>query len=160
MVVIMDKLLHLLEENARLTDAQLAKMLDTTEEDIAARIEKYEQEGIIKGYTAVLDKDKIDTDYVVAIIELRVTPKKNFGFEEIAKRVAQYSEVESVYLMSGGYDLAVFVNGKTFKDIALFVAKRLSVLDSVVSTTTHFLLTRYKEQGFMMIDEDKDERSV
>lgn len=156
----MDKLLSLLEENARLTNAQLAVMLDTTEAAVAAQIEKYEQEGVIKGYTAVLDREKIDKEYVVAIIELRVTPKRDFGFEEIAKRVAEYSEVESVYLMSGGYDLAVFVNGKTFKDIALFVSKRLSVLDSVVSTTTHFLLSRYKEKGFMMQEEDQDERRV
>jgi DNA-binding Lrp family transcriptional regulator len=156
----MDKLLSLLEENARLTNAQLAVMLDTTEAAVAAQIEKYEQEGVIKGYTAVLDREKIDKEYVVAIIELRVTPKRDFGFEEIAKRVAEYSEVESVYLMSGGYDLAVFVNGKTFKDIALFVSKRLSVLDSVVSTTTHFLLSRYKEKGFLMQEEDQDERRV
>ncbi len=156
----MDKLLSLLEENARLTNAQLAVMLDTTEAAVAAQIEKYEQEGIIKGYTAVLDREKIDKEYVVAIIELRVTPKRDFGFEEIAKRVAEYSEVETVYLMSGGYDLAVFVNGKTFKDIALFVSKRLSVLDSVVSTTTHFLLSRYKEKGFIIQEEERDERSV
>ncbi len=156
----MDKLLSLLEENARLTNAQLAVMLETTEDEITARIEQYEQEGIIKGYTTVLDKEKIDKDYVVAIIELKVTPKRDFGFEEIAKRVAEYSEVESVYLMSGGYDLAVFVNGKTFKDIALFVSKRLAVLDSVISTATHFLLSRYKEKGFLIKEEETDERSV
>lgn len=156
----MDKLLSLLEENARLTNDQLAVMLNMTEEEVAAQIEKYEKDGIIKGYTALLDREKIDKEYVVAIIELKVTPKRDFGFEEIARRVAEYSEVESVYLMSGGYDLAVFVNGKTFKDIALFVSKRLAVLDSVVSTATHFLLSRYKEKGFLMGDEETDERSV
>lgn len=156
----MDRLLSLLEENSRLTNAQLAVMLETTEADIAAQIEQYEQNGIIKGYTAVLDREKVDKEYVVAVIELKVTPKRDFGFEEIARRVAEYSEVESVYLMSGGYDLAVFVNGKTFKDIALFVSKRLAVLDSVVSTATHFLLSRYKEKGFFMSEEDQDERSV
>lgn len=156
----MDKLLSLLEENARLTNAQLAVMLNQTEAEIAAKIEEYEQSGIIKGYTALLDRERVDKDYVVAIIELKVTPKRDFGFEEIARRVAEYSEVESVYLMSGGYDLAVFVNGKTFKDIALFVSKRLAVLDSVVSTATHFLLSRYKEKGFLMGEEETDERSV
>lgn len=154
----MDKLLSLLEKNARLTNAQLAQMLDTTAEDVAARIEQYERDGIIKGYTTVLDKEKVDDEDTVAIIELRVTPKKDHGFKEIAERVAQYREVESVYLMSGGYDLAVFVHGKTVKDIALFVGQRLSLLDSVISTTTHFLLTRYKEKGFFMTDEEKDER--
>lgn len=156
----MDKLLSLLEENARLTDAQLATMLGMTEEEVAAKIEAYEQAGVIKGFTTIVDREKVDKDYVVAIIELCVTPKRDYGFEEIARRVAEYEEVESVYLMSGRYDLAVFVSGKSFKDIALFVAKRLSVLDSVVSTATHFLLTRYKEKGFLLTEEEVDERRV
>lgn len=156
----MDKLLSLLEENSRLTNQQLATMLNTTEEAVAKKIQEYEEAGIIKGFTAIIDKEKIDKEYVVAIIELSVTPKKNYGFEEIAKTVAEYEEVESVYLMSGTYDLAVIVNGKTFKDIALFVAKRLSTLDSVVSTATHFLLSKYKEKGFIIAGDEEDERRV
>lgn len=156
----MNKLLDLLEHNSRLSNAQLAVMLDTTEEDVAAQIEQFEKEGIIKGYTVILDREKIDKEYVVAIIELKVTPKRDYGFEEIARRVSEYSEVESVYLMSGGYDLAVVVNGKDFKDIALFVSKRLAVLDSVLSTATHFLLARYKEKGRIIGESPKDERRV
>ncbi|MGI5958379.1 MAG: Lrp/AsnC family transcriptional regulator [Massiliimalia sp.] len=156
----MDRLLSLLEQNARLTNKQLAVMLETTEAQVAAKIEQYEEEGIIRGYTTVLDREKFDKDYVLAIIELKVTPKPDYGFEEIARRIAEYTEVESVYLMSGGFDLAVFVNGRTFKDIALFVSKRLAVLDSVVSTATHFLLSRYKDKGFMIADDEIDERSV
>ncbi len=156
----MDKLLSLLEENSRLTNAQLATMLNTTEDAVAKQIQEYEQAGIIKGFTAIIDREKIDKEYVVAIIELSVTPKQNYGFEEIAKTVAEYEEVESVYLMSGTYDLAVIVNGKTFKDIALFVAKRLSTLESVVSTATHFLLSKYKEKGFIIAGDEEDERRV
>lgn len=156
----MDKLLSLLEQNSRLTNAQLATMLNTTEEDVKNQIQEYEQAGIIKGFTAIIDREKIDKEYVVAIIELSVTPKKDRGFEEIAKIVAEYEEVESVYLMSGSYDLAVIINGKTFKDIALFVAKQLSTLESVVSTATHFLLSKYKEKGFIIVDEEQDERRV
>lgn len=155
----MDRLLQLLEENARLTNAELAVMLGTSEAKVAEKIAAYEQAGLIKGYTAIVDRERAEKDYVVAIIELCVTPKVDCGFEEIARRIAQYSEVESVYLMSGGYDLALFVSGKTFKDIALFVSKRLAVLDSVVSTATHFLLARYKEKGFLIGDEETDERS-
>lgn len=156
----MDKLLSLLEENSRLTNEQLATMLNTTEKDVAQKIQAYEKAGIIKGFTAIIDREKIDKEYVLAIIELSVTPKKDYGFEEIAKTIAEYEEVESVYLMSGTYDLAVFVNGKTFKDIALFVAKRLSTLDSVVSTATHFLLSKYKEKGFILSGDEVDERRV
>jgi DNA-binding Lrp family transcriptional regulator len=156
----MDKLISLLEENARLTNEQLAVMLGTTTEDVAKKIKQYEEDGILIGYTAIVDKETLDKDYVEAFIELRVTPKPDFGFDEIAQRVAQYDEVKSVYLMSGGYDLAVIVSGRDFKDIALFVAKRLSVLDSVVSTATHFLLKRYKEHGTLLGMKEKDERSV
>ena len=141
----MNQLIRLLEENSRLTNAQLAVMLGTTEEDVAQQISRYEAEGILIGYTAVVDQERLDKEYVEAYIELRVTPQRDHGFEEIATRVAAYDEVKDVYLMSGGYDLAVIVTGTNFKDIAMFVAKRLSTLDSVVSTATHFLLKRYKE---------------
>lgn len=101
-----------------------------------------------------------DREYVTAIIELRVTPKRDLGFEGIAETVMRFEEVESVYLMSGGYDLSVVVNGRTFKDVAMFVAKRLSPLDSVISTATHFVLRRYKEKGVMFLGLEKDERGV
>ncbi len=156
----MDKLLTLLEQNARLTNEQLAVMLQISEQEIEAKIEKYKEDGIIKGFKTIIDKDKLDVEYVVAIIELRVTPKRDAGFDEIAKRVCEFDEVESVYLMSGGFDLALIVNGRDFKDIALFVAKKVSLLDSVLSTKTHFILSKYKDQNFMLMDEEIDERRV
>ncbi len=156
----MDPLLLLLEENARLSNKELATMLNMSEGDVVKKIADYEKSGIIKGYTAIIDRERAEKDYVVAIIELCVTPKVDYGFEEIAERIAAYEEVESVYLMSGGYDLALFVSGKTFKDVAWFVSKRLAVLDSVVSTATHFLLSRYKEKGFLIREEMQDERGV
>ncbi len=154
----MDRLLELLNSDARMDAETLAVMLDTTREDVERRIAKYEEEGVIRGYKPLLDYDKIDTQYVEAVIELRVTPKKDFGFEEIARKISQYQEVDSVFLMSGGYDLHVQVVGKTFKDVALFVAQRLAVLDGVVSTATHFVLSRYKDRGVNMTDMPGDER--
>ncbi len=155
----MEKLLQLLQENARYTDDQLAVMLGKTKEQVAAEIAKYEKDGVIKGYKAIYDWDKINTSYVVAFIELKVTPKRDLGFDAVARTIAQFEEVESVYLMSGGYDLSVTVAGKTFKDIALFVSQRLATLDSVVSTATHFVLSRYKEKNVVLFGEEKDERS-
>lgn len=156
----MDKLLKLLDTNARLTNAQLAIMLDTTEEDIAAQIADLERSGIIRGYKALIDWDRTNREYVTAIIELRVTPKRDRGFEGIAETIMRFEEVESVFLMSGGYDLSVVVSGRTFKEVAMFVAKRLSPLDSVISTATHFVLRRYKEKGVLFLGEVKDERGV
>ena len=140
----MDNLLNLLNENARLTNAQLAVMLNKTEKEIADAIADYERRGVIKGYRTLINWQKVDENKATALIELRVTPKRDRGFDEIANRVMQFKEVESVYLMSGGYDLAVTVTGKSMQEIAMFVARRLSPLDSVISTATHFVLTRYK----------------
>ena len=156
----MEKLLKLLEKNARLSNAELAVMLGCTEEEVAAAIASYERQGIIHGYTALIDWDRTEREYVIARIELKVSPKKGRGFEEIAETIMKFDEVETVYLMSGGYDLALTVTGKTFKEVAMFVAHRLSPLESVLSTTTHFVLRKYKERGFQMAGEEKDERSV
>lgn len=156
----MEKLLKLLEDNARMSNAQLAVMLDTTEEQVAAAIAQYEKEGIIHGYTALIDWDKTEAEQVEARIEIRVSPKKGRGFEEIAETIVEFDEVQTIYLMSGGYDLALTVKGKTFKDVAMFVAHKLSPLDSVLSTSTHFVLRKYKERGFQVSGETHDERSV
>lgn len=156
----MEKLLKLLEDNARMSNAQLAVMLDTTEEQVAAAIAQYEKEGIIHGYTALVDWDKTEQKQVEARIEIRVSPKKGRGFEEIAETIMEFDEVQTIYLMSGGYDLALTVKGKTFKDVAMFVAHKLSPLDSVLSTSTHFVLRKYKERGFQVSGEVQDERSV
>ena len=126
----------------------------------AAQIADYEERKIIKGYKAIVDWDKTDRDYVNARIELKVTPQKGMGFEEIAEIIARFDEVESVYLMSGTYDIALTVTGKTFKDVAMFVAHRLAPLDSVQSTSTSFVLRTYKELGVYVSFDEMDEREV
>ena len=137
----MEQLLELLQDDAKLTTAQLAVMLGEKEEDVAAAIKRYEKDGVIKGYQALVNWERTDAHRATALIELRVTPKKDTGFDEIAGRVMNFPEVESVYLMSGGYDLAVMRQRPNHvQDIAMFVAKRLSTMDSVLSTATHFVL--------------------
>ena len=155
----MDRLLNLLDENTRLTTEQLAVMLNKTADEVANAIAEYEKQGVIRGYKALINWEKIDENKSSALIELRVSPKRDRGFDEIANRIMQFDEVESVYLMSGGYDLAVKVHGKSMQEIAMFVMRRLSTLDSVLSTATHFILTRYKDGGVILNSEDeKDER--
>ena len=154
----MDTLLSLLKQNARFSNEQLAAMTGTSEAAVAEKIEAFEKEGIIKGYSVILDEEKADKDLVTAFIELKVTPQADCGFDEIAKTVMSYNEVESVSLMSGAYDLAVTVSGTNLKEIALFVAQRLSTIDGVLSTATHFVLKRYKEKGILIGVEETDER--
>ena len=151
-------LLSLLNENARLTNTQLAVMLGKTEEEVEKEIADYQQKGIIKGYKALINWEKVDHHKTTALIELKVQPKKESGFDEIAKKIMQFSKVESVYLMSGGFDLAVMVHGDSIQDIAMFVAKRLSPLDSVLSTATHFILTRYKEGDVILTSPKEEDR--
>lgn len=155
----MEKLLKLLQDNAKLTVQQLAAMLDLSEDAVEAAIRKFEKDGVVKGYRALVNWERTDVHRASALIELRVTPKKDTGFDALAERVKAFPEVESVYLMSGGFDLAVRVNAATMQDIALFVAKRLATLESVLSTATHFILTRYKDGGVVLDPEDeRDER--
>lgn len=155
----MKKLLNLLNENSRLTNAQLAVMLNKTEEEVASQIAAYEEAGIIRGYKTIINWEKVESyNKVTALIELRVTPKRETGFDTIAHRIMQFEEVESVYLMSGGFDLAVMVHGQSMQDIAMFVAKRLSTLESVLSTATHFVLSRYKEGDVILTTENEDRR--
>ena len=160
MVTTMDQLLTLLEQNARLSNAELAVMLGRTEEQIAQQIEDYQARGIIRGFQAMVDWEQVDRSQITAYIELNVTPKQGEGFEEIAKRIMQFEEVQTVYLMSGSYDLQVVVQGKSFKDVALFVAERLSPLESVTSTSTSFVLRKYKDRGVIVCDEERDERGL
>jgi DNA-binding Lrp family transcriptional regulator len=152
------KLLKLLSKNARYKIEDLAIMTELTQDEVRAEIEQMEKNGLIRGYKAVVDWERMDSANVSAIIELKVTPKAGLGFEEVARRVMKYPEVESVYLMSGGYDLSVVVKGKTFQEVALFVAKELSTIDSVLSTSTHFVLRRYKELDVELFGEDGDDR--
>lgn len=152
------KLLKLLNKNARRDNSELAVMLGREEAEVKEEIASWEKDGVIRGYKAVIDWERLDKAYVSAIIELKVTPKAGLGFEEIAKKIMKYHEVESVYLMSGAYDLSVVVKGKTFQEVAMFVAKELSTLDSVTSTSTHFMLRRYKEMDVELLDDGKDDR--
>ena len=154
----MDSLIKLLKGNARLSNEQLAVMLGVTPEEVAARIADYEKRGVIKGYSVILNEELADKNAVTAFIEVKVTPKADFGFDELARTIMMYDEVDSVTLMSGSFDLAVTLSGTTYKEIALFVAKRLSSIDGVISTSTHFVLKQYKEQGFFIENEAADER--
>ena len=152
------KLLKLLSDNARYTNRELAIMTDMSEQDVEKEIKQMEQDGLIRGYKAVIDWERLDSAKVSAIIELRVAPQPDAGFEDIARRVMKYDEVESVYLMSGGYDLCVLVKGKTFQEVAMFVAKQLAPMKFVLSTSTHFVLRRYKELDIELYDNASDDR--
>ncbi|MBQ1269195.1 MAG: Lrp/AsnC family transcriptional regulator [Clostridia bacterium] len=152
------KLLKLLASKARTSVEDIAVMLDMRVEDVAKEMDEMEKEGVIRAYKAVVDWERVDTTAVTALIQLSVSPKAGLGFEEVAKKVMNYPEVETVYLMSGGYDLCVMVRGKTFQEVAMFVAKRLSTIDSVLSTATHFVLRRYKENDVVLIGKETDER--
>ena len=156
----MEQILELLQDDAQLTPSQLAVMLGESEEAVAKAIAQYEREGVIRGYHALVNWERTETQKASALIELRITPKKDTGFDEIAGRIMNFPEVESVYLMSGGYDLAVAVTGRTMQDVAMFVQKRLATLDGVLSTATHFVLTKYKDGGviFQSEYEEIDER--
>ena len=154
----MDSLIKLLKGNARLSNEQLAVMLGVTPEEVAARIADYEKRGVIKGYSVILNEELADKNAVTAFIEVKVTPKADFGFDELARTIMMYDEVDSVTLMSGSFDLAVTLSGTNYKEIALFVAKRLSSIDGVISTSTHFVLKQYKEQGLFIENEAADER--
>ncbi len=154
------KLLKLLNRDSRTSVSDLAVMLGITEEEVASQIKEMEAAGVIRGYKAVVDWERLDGAYVSAIIELKVTPKAGLGFEDVAAKVMKYPEVESVYLMSGVYDLNVVVKGKTFHEVAKFVAKELSTIESVTSTATHFVLRRYKEMDVELMSDDRDERGT
>lgn len=156
----MKKLLKILADNARLTNKEIAIMLDRSEDDVEKDIKLLENTGVLKGYKAIIDKDKSEAETVTALIEIKVQPKYGHGFNDIANRISQLEEVESIYLMSGGFDFAVMVNDKSFQEVAMFVANRLSPLEGVVSTATHFILKRYKDQGVVFTDEFKDDRGI
>ena len=152
------KLLKLMAKDAHVPISDMATMLGMTEDAVRTEIEEMEQAGIIRGYKTVVDWERLDDAFVSAIIELKVTPKAGLGFEDVAAKVMKYPEVESVYLMSGVYDLNVVVKGKTFHEVAKFVAKELSTIESVTSTATHFVLRRYKEMDVELLGDSEDER--
>ena len=152
------EVLKLLSKNAKYSEDDIATMLGISASEVADYIKQLEKEGLSKGYKAVIDWEKLDGAYVSAIVEVNVVPKAGLGFEEVAEKIMKYKEVESVYLMSGNYDLNVIVKGKTLQDIARFVAKELATIDSVTSTTTHFVMRRYKEMDVELISGMSDDR--
>ncbi len=154
----MDELLKILQTNALLSREDLARMLDLPAAEVNARITDYEQRGVIRGYQAILNEDQLDPDKVTAVIEVKVTPQREGGFNTIAQRISRFPEVRSAYLMSGTYDLLLFVEGRTLREVASFVSERLSPLAGVLSTSTHFMLKTYKRLGVLMQQETSDER--
>ena len=154
----MDKLLKLLCEDARLSVESLAAMTGDTPEGVAEKMQKMESDGTILGYRAVVDWDKADREMVESYIDLKISPKKDFGFDEFAEMVSQMPEVKSCTLMSGGSDISLVVEGRSFKDIALFVGRRLATMESVISTSTRFVLKTYKKQGHQISGKNTDNR--
>ena len=154
------QILKILAKDARCSVEDISLMTGMDKCEVEKEIRELEEAGLIKGYKTVIDWEKLDNAYVSALIELKVVPQDKFGFEKIAETVMRYSEVESVYLMSGAYDLCVVVKGKTFQEVAMFVAKELATMDSVTSTATHFVLRRYKELDVEIVGIDKDDRGT
>ncbi|WP_035177267.1 Lrp/AsnC family transcriptional regulator [Alkalihalobacterium bogoriense] len=156
------EVLTIIEENGRISIPTLAKMVDSTEEEVAGIIRHLEETKVILSYSAVIDWSKVnDNENVTAMIDVKVTPQRGVGFDEVAERIYRFPEVKALYLMSGAYDLQVVIEGKTMSEIARFVSSKLSTLDSVISTTTHFQLKKYKHDGVIFEDgEDEDKRIV
>lgn len=154
------KLLNLLSEDARLTTSQLAQMLCVTEDEIVSGVRELEGYGVILGYKTIIDWDKTDKESVTALIEVKITPQKGMGFDEIARQIYSHPEVESVYLMSGGFDLTVIITGRSMRSVARFVSEQLAPMENVLSTGTHFILKKYKEQGIKFDPSGNDTREV
>jgi len=154
----MKQLLDILRNDARETPESIAKMLNLEVSDVEAQIAEYEKTGVIKGYRAIIDEEKIDSDSVTAVIEVKVTPQREDGFDNIAQRIAAFPEVHSVYLISGSFDLLLFVTGRNLREVAAFVSERLAPLESVTSTYSHFMLKTYKQYGLIMHPREDYER--
>ncbi len=152
------RILESLDQNARLTAKELAVMLGEDEAKVEAEIRRLEEELVICGYPTLIDWDKTDKHQVTAMIEVKVTPQRGKGFDEIAERIYQFDEVEAVYLMSGGFDLTVMLRGSSLKSVAEFVSGKLAPMESVLSTATHFVLKKYKEHGIPLVTRQEDER--
>ena len=151
-------LLKLLEDDARLSTEQLSTMLDSTKEDIQKELNELEKNGTILGYKAIIDWEKTDREYVTAMIDVKLSPQRDRGFDKIAEKIFNYPEVQAVYLMSGAYDLSVLIEGKTMKEVAYFVSQKLAPIESIISTATHFVLHKYKDKGVVYGYSEIDER--
>lgn len=155
-----NELLEALELDSRLTTSDLAVMIGANEVDVANEIDAMTKEKIICGYHALVNWDNTNQDKVTALIEVKVTPQRGLGFDKIAERIYRFKEVKTFYLMSGGFDFTVVIEGKTMREVALFVGQKLAPLDGVVSTATHFVLKKYKDYGIILEEDKKDERMV
>ena len=154
----MEQIITLLENDCRLTPEQIAQTCKLDVDEVKTKIRQLEKDGVILGYKALIDWDKTDREYVDAVIELKIAPQRDRGFDRFAERLINYPEVQSVHLMSGGYDIMLIIEGKTMKEVAYFVAYKLAPLESVVSTATHFVLKKYKDKGVIYKSDVKDER--
>jgi DNA-binding Lrp family transcriptional regulator len=154
----MDELLKILQANALESRENIARMLNLSLAEVDQRIADYEKRGVIRGYQAILNEDQLTQDKVTAVIEVKVSPQREGGFDTIAQRISRFPEVRSAYLMSGTYDLLLFVEGRTLREVAGFVSERLSPLEGVLSTSTHFMLKTYKRFGVLMHPDSSDER--
>lgn len=155
-----ERILHLLEKNSRIDLHEAAIMLGISDVDLANEIAQMEKEKIICGYHTLINWDNTSNERVSALIEVKVTPQRGLGFDKIAERIYKFDEVNAVYLMSGAFDFTVLIEGKTMKDVALFVSNKLSTMDQILSTATHFVLKKYKDHGTVLVDEAKDERMI
>lgn len=155
-----EKILKLLEQDFTLEHRHIATMLNTTEAAIDKEIETMIEEGVLLRAKPLINWEKTDREFVTAVIELNVTPQRGEGFDKVAQRIYQYPEIKDLYLMSGGYDLSVTIEGKTLKEVAMFVSEKLAPMECVISTRTHFILKKYKQDGVVFEEPRKDERSV
>ena len=153
-----NEILRMLENNSRIDLHDLAIMLGTDETVVVQEIEKMENEGVICGYPTLINWDKTDTEKVTALIEVSVTTQRGQGFEKLAERICNYPEVKSIYLMSGAFDFVVFLEGKTLKEVSMFVSTKLSTLEAVSGTATHFVLKKYKDHGMILIEKNESSR--
>ncbi|CUH91755.1 Lrp/AsnC family transcriptional regulator [Herbinix luporum] len=155
-----EKILTAIDKNSKLTAKDLAIMLGSTEEEVTSILKQLEEEHIICGYPTLINWDKVQCERVTALIEVKVTPQRGLGFDKIAERIYKFDEVQSVYLMSGGFDLTVIIEGKTMREVANFVAAKLAPMDAILSTATHFVLKKYKEHGLPLVEPKQDERML
>jgi len=156
----MDEILEILEKNARASVEEIALMLDKSVEEVKDTIKKLEEDNVIVGYNTLINWDRSSKENVTALIEVKVTPQRGQGFDKVAERIYQYPQVKACYLMSGGFDLTVIIEGKDMKEVALFVAEKLAPLESVLSTATHFVLKKYKDEGVIFEKKTKDDREA
>jgi len=154
----MEKLLELIEDNASLSEKEIALMLSKEEGDVKKMIRELESSGVILGRKTIIDWDKTEREYVSALIEVKVMPQRDDGFDKIAEKICKYPEIKSLYLMSGGFDFTVLIEGKTMKEVAFFVARKLAPIEYVTSTATHFVLKKYKDKGVLYKAPEEDKR--